>query len=136
MDSLLRGSPMGILFVDDEPRILDGIRRMLHARRREWSMHFAVGGDEALKQLAALPIDVIVSDLRMPGMDGATLLSIVKQRSPNVFRIVLSGYAEPKDLAQARPVAHRLLTKPCDLRTLQAAIELAGSREIGAESSA
>jgi CheY-like chemotaxis protein len=126
---------MRILFVDDESRILDGIGRMLRTRRREWSLHFALSGDEALKQLAAQPFDVIVSDMRMPHMDGATLLAIVKQRSPQTFRIVLSGYAQPEDLAHARPVAHQLLTKPCDLRTLQAAIELAGSRGTGAEAS-
>ena len=124
---------MRILFVDDEPRILDGIRRMLHSRRREWSLHFAVSGHEALEQLAALPFDVIVSDMRMPGMDGATLLGIVQQRLPNVFRIVLSGYAEPDDWALALPVAHQLLTKPCDLHTLQAAIDRAGSQGTGDE---
>lgn len=71
-----------ILFVDDEPRVLDGLRRMLHARRHEWDMTFVTSGEEALKVLASAPYDVIVSDMRMPGMDGSQLLDEVRRRYP------------------------------------------------------
>jgi CheY-like chemotaxis protein len=118
---------MRILFVDDEPRVLDGLRRMLRSRRREWSLHFAMSGDEALEQLAELPFDVIVSDMRMPRMDGATLLGIVQESFPSVIRIVLTGHTEPEGRAHALPVAHQFLTKPCDPFTLQAAIDRARS---------
>ena len=121
---------MRILFVDDEPRILDGLRRMLRSRRREWSLHFATSGDEALEQLADLPFDVIISDMRMPRMDGATLLGIVRESFPNVIRIVLTGHTEPEERAHAVPVAHQFLTKPCDPSLLQAAIDRA--RTLGA----
>ncbi len=63
-----------VLFVDDEPRILEGLRRMLRPQRHEWEMAFAPGGEAALAMMEASPFDVIVSDMRMPGIDGAVPL--------------------------------------------------------------
>ena len=63
-----------ILFVDDEAKVLEGLERMLRPRRREWEMVFATSGAEALRLLEASPFDVIVTDMRMPEMDGAQLL--------------------------------------------------------------
>jgi len=77
-----------ILFVDDEQKILQGLERMLHPMRKEWEMKFAEGGAEALSLLQKEPFDVVVTDMRMPGMDGAQLLSEVKQQAPEVVRIV------------------------------------------------
>lgn len=59
-----------ILFVDDERNVLDGLRRMLRNMRKEWDMAFCQGGEEALDALGGEPFDVVVSDMRMPGMDG------------------------------------------------------------------
>src|SRR5258705_3812880 len=82
-----------ILFVDDERKILDGIRRMLHTERTRWDMQFAVGGEAALKACEAGAFDVVISDMRMPGMDGATLLGHIRDRFPHTTRIILSWYA-------------------------------------------
>ncbi|HEV3332119.1 MAG TPA: response regulator [Bryobacteraceae bacterium] len=112
-----------ILFVDDEPLILEGLQRMLRAYRKEWDMTFVDGGDEALKALQENPTDVIVTDMRMPGMDGAQLLEHVKQRFPSVIRIVLSGYFEKDAGLRAVPVAHQFVAKPCDPVKLREAIE-------------
>jgi HD-like signal output (HDOD) protein/CheY-like chemotaxis protein len=112
-----------ILFVDDESKILDGIRRMLHAERKRWDMQFAVGGEDALRACEAGSFDVVISDMRMPGMDGATLLGHIRDRFPSTARIVLSGYAEAALATRAVPVAHRFLTKPCNAAELQATIE-------------
>ena len=112
-----------ILFVDDESKILDGIRRMLHADRKRWDMQFAVGGEAALQACESGSFDVVISDMRMPGMDGATLLSHVRDRFPSTARIVLSGYSEVTLATRAVPVAHRFLTKPCNATELQATIE-------------
>ena len=70
-----------ILFVDDEPHVLEALRRMLHYTRQEWDMEFVLGGREALARLAVCPCDVVVSDMRMPGMDGASCWS----RCGNIF---------------------------------------------------
>lgn len=112
-----------ILFVDDESKILDGIRRMLHADRKRWDMQFAVGGEAALQACEAGKFDVVVSDMRMPGMDGATLLTHIRERFPGTARIVLSGYSEVSLATRVVPVAHRYLAKPCNASELQSTIE-------------
>jgi putative nucleotidyltransferase with HDIG domain len=112
-----------ILFVDDEPRILEGLQRMLRRYRKEWEMAFANSGSEALAVLAANPYDVIVSDMRMPGMDGAQLLEAVRERYPGMIRVVLSGHTDMEAAIRAVPVAHQFLSKPCDAGQLQAAID-------------
>jgi len=83
-----------VLFVDDEQGILDGLRRMLRPLRHEWEMTFATGGEQGLAALAAHPFDVVVSDMRMPVMNGLEFLVHVRERYPAVVRIILSGYAE------------------------------------------
>jgi HD-like signal output (HDOD) protein len=112
-----------ILFVDDENKILDGIRRMLHADRKRWDMQFALGGEAALKACEKGSFDVVVTDMRMPGMDGVTLLGHFQERYPGTARIILSGYSEAALATRAVPMAHRFLTKPCNANELQSTIE-------------
>src|SRR5690242_11236050 len=95
-----------ILFVADEISMLDGLQNILRKQRKMWDMSFAVGGQAALDQLARAPFDVIVSDMKMPGMDGATLLRAVQDQYPNVARIVLSGQADREAVLRAVPVTH------------------------------
>ena len=117
-----------ILFVDDDQQVLDGLRDLLRRQRREWHMVFALGGPAALSELdASEPFDVVVSDMRMPDIDGATLLGLVQQRSPQTARIVLSGQTDMKATLRAVPVAHRFLAKPCDREQLLEAIERASA---------
>jgi DNA-binding NarL/FixJ family response regulator len=112
-----------ILFVDDEGNILDGIRRLLHTDRTRWDMRFSIIGEAALKACEVGSFDVVVSDMRMPGMDGATLLNHIRDRFPSTARIVLSGYSDAQLSAHAASVAHRCLSKPCSASDLHAAIE-------------
>ena len=112
-----------ILFVDDEQRILDGIRRMLRAQRRQWSLHFAPGGREALEILAREPIDIIVSDMRMPHMTGVELLTKVRDVYPQVIRIALSGHASRETVLRCVGPVHQYLPKPTDTATLKTTIE-------------
>ena len=114
-----------ILFVDDDQDVLAGLRNRLRSQRSRWDMMFVQSGHEALEELEQATFDVVVSDMRMPIMDGAQLLAEVKERHPDVARIVLSGDAEREAVLRALPIAHQFLTKPCDGNVLKAAIERA-----------
>jgi putative nucleotidyltransferase with HDIG domain len=111
-----------ILFVDDESNIIDAMRRSLYAMRTEWHMEFVLGGAEALTALKASPADVIVSDMRMPGMDGWQLLAEVKKLYPQTVRLILSGHAEATSIMRAVGVAHQYLAKPCESAAIKDAI--------------
>jgi putative nucleotidyltransferase with HDIG domain len=111
-----------ILFVDDESNIIDAMRRSLYAMRTEWHMEFVLGGAEALTALKTSPADVIVSDMRMPGMDGWQLLAEVKKLYPQTVRLILSGHAEATSIMRAVGIAHQYLAKPCECAAIKDAI--------------
>jgi HD-like signal output (HDOD) protein len=113
--------------VDDEPMILAGLQNMLRKQRKQWDMTFVENGKKALEKLAGASFDVIVSDMRMPGMDGATLLKTVQELHPNVVRIILSGHAELETALRSVSVAHQFLAKPCDTTSLQNVVDRACS---------
>ena len=119
------GAMRRVLFVDDELRILEGLRRMLRTQRHEWEVAFAPGGEAALALMEASPFDVIVSDMRMPGMDGVKLLAQVREQYPQVVRIMLSDPTELSTALRVVPVAHQFLAKPCDVAMLRVAVERA-----------
>jgi HD-like signal output (HDOD) protein/ActR/RegA family two-component response regulator len=107
-----------VLFVDDESRILKGIKRMLWEADVSWKVSYATSGSEALETIAKETFDVIVSDMRMPGMDGAALLAEVKKEHPSIVRIILSGYAEEEAILRTVSPAHQYLAKPCEADVL------------------
>jgi len=109
---------MRLLFVDDESRVLQGIRRMLFAQGVQWETAFAGGGPEALQLLEAKPFDAIVTDMRMAPMDGGELLKRVRETWPSMLRVVLSGHTEAAAAIRALHLAHQLLSKPCDADVL------------------
>jgi uncharacterized domain HDIG len=120
-----------ILFVDDEPNILMGLKRMLRPMRERWEMLFANSGAEALTMMAAQHVDAVVSDMRMPGMDGPELLRRVMKEHPDTIRFALSGYSDQEMVGQSIAPTHQYLTKPCDEKQLIAALEQAlGAREL------
>lgn len=111
-----------LLFVDDESKLLDGLKRALRPMRHEWNMTFVTSGAEALTALAQAPFDVIISDMRMPGMDGPQLLKEVQQRYPQVVRIVLSGQSDQELIYRSICSTHLYLAKPCESEQLKAAV--------------
>ena len=112
-----------ILFVDDEPRILGGLRRMLRTHRDRWDMSFAEGAEAALAALRDRPCDVIGSDYRMPGMNGAQLLERVRVEYPGTARVILSGQTNEDNLLSIMVLAHEFLTKPSSPEQLVATVE-------------
>lgn len=107
-----------ILFVDDENRVLGGLRRMLGDMRREWDLTFVDSGEKALAAMLELQFDVVVSDMRMPKMNGAALLKEFRRRSPRTARIILSGFSDEEAVLQTVGPAHQYLAKPCDTSVL------------------
>ncbi len=114
-----------ILFVDDEQAVLSGLQRMLRPMREHWEMAFAGGGEAALELLQRAPFDVVVSDMRMPGLDGVQLLDEVRKRHPQLVRIILSGHADQELTLRSVGPAHQFLNKPCSPELLRATIERA-----------
>lgn len=101
-----------VLLVDDEPRIVAGLQRLLRPHRNEWEAVTATSGQDALRILADLRVDVVVSDMRMPGMDGAKLLAMVREKHPDTMRVVLSGQTDADTALRVVPFAHQFLSKP------------------------
>jgi CheY-like chemotaxis protein len=97
-----------LLFVDNERPLLDGLRSRLTLMRSRWSMEFAESGEIAIERLEQQAFDVIVTDMRMPSMDGAQLLETVSRRAPQMIRIVLSGYADLEQTIRLVPFAHHV----------------------------
>lgn len=116
---------ISILFVDDEQRVLDGLRRMLRSMRQEWNMLFALSGEQALEIMAREQVDVIISDMRMPGMDGGELLTRVMKQWPTTIRMVLSGHSDLDVVYQAVLPAHQYISKPSSAETIKSAIQRA-----------
>ena len=122
---------LSVIFVDDDPRVLRGLRRLLSPLREEWEMHFAESGLEALKTMATQRFDAIVTDMRMPGMDGAELLTTVTREHPHAVRIVLSGQSDQETRLRAAGPTHQFLTKPCTEELLRTTVTRAcGLRDI------
>lgn len=111
-----------ILFVDDEPNVLQGLRRMLRHKRDVWDMRFALGATEALVVLGDRRVDVVVTDMRMPDIDGAQLLKTVTREYPETVRFVLSGQCDEETALRSVGVSHQYLSKPCDGAELEAKI--------------
>jgi HD-like signal output (HDOD) protein len=111
-----------ILFVDDEPNILAGLRRMLRSMRNEFDMFFAESGDAALALCAEEQFDIVISDMRMPGMDGAQLLTLIQERHPQTIRIMLTGQADEDAIMRTVGVVHQFLAKPCDPEKLKSVL--------------
>jgi HD-like signal output (HDOD) protein len=112
-----------IVFVDDERELLEGLRVRLYKHRHDWNMQFLLSGDEAIAAFEQQHVDLIVSDVRMPGMDGGQLLSVVKQRWPNTVRVIVSGYSDPVQAVRLTSLAHQYVAKPCDGQQLENIIE-------------
>jgi CheY-like chemotaxis protein len=112
-----------LLLVDDEPLVMRGIERALRSRRPSWKLLVATGGDEALAIIERNDLDVIASDIGMPGMDGVTLLHQVRERRPHIARLALSGEARFTDRMRGVLEIHQWLAKPCSTAKLIETIE-------------
>ncbi len=114
-----------ILFVDDEPRILQALERNFYQNRDKWDIDYATSAKEALGFMSLKAYDIIFTDMRMPEMDGSTLLKEVQKSHPNTIRVVLTGHTDLEVAMRTVSFAHQFLVKPCRTDVLEEVINRA-----------
>ncbi|MDX2111452.1 MAG: response regulator [Verrucomicrobiota bacterium] len=124
-----------IIFVDDEPMVLNGIRRLMHRFAEKWEVEYAGSGAEVLQRFQKQPFDVIVADMRMPGMNGAELLNTVMGLYPKTIRFILSGQTDKDLIMRCVGATHQFLAKPCDPAELESTLTRATALEYSMSSS-
>jgi CheY-like chemotaxis protein len=115
---------LSILIVDDEPDVAELFRQRFRreARHGEYVLHFAASGEEALQRLDEIgpELIVILSDINMPGMDGLELLSVIKQRRPELPVVMVTAYGDEQRMRRAEELgAAAFLAKPVDFGELK-----------------
>ncbi|MBN2041907.1 MAG: response regulator [Spirochaetes bacterium] len=118
-----------ILFVDDDENLLNALKRMLRKKIKEWNMAFVLSAQEALNHLENDRCQVVVSDYKMPGMNGLDLFVKIKEKYPEIKRIILSGQSEAEIFDKAKEIAHEYITKPCSPDELVSIIEKAAKEQ-------
>ncbi|MBN2644165.1 MAG: HDOD domain-containing protein [Desulfuromonadaceae bacterium] len=101
-----------VLFVDDEELVLRSIERELRHSHEKWNLLFASSADEALSIMAQQPVDILVTDFKMPQMSGLELLTIVENLYPRTLRILLTGYTSKIKYVQTTNLCHYFFYKP------------------------
>ena len=118
-----------ILFVDDDPLLLQIYTRRLAPEGETWEVATADSGAGALELMGHSCFDVVVSDMRMPGMDGLELAQQVRSRYPCTARIILSGIADQEEVARCLGTTHQFMAKPVDFKALKATLSRIGALE-------
>ena len=98
------------MIIDDESPVLDVVGRF--GRRAGFDVEAFASGRDALEYLRTHRADVALVDMRMPDLDGAQLLELVRKTSPRTVRIMLSGHAESESVLRALPLVHQFISKP------------------------
>lgn len=121
----LRSSPkmLKILFVDNDLNFLKRIQSEVVTTKPDWTTSAASNGDEALEKMGQEEFDVLISDMKMSGMDGVELLQKTKAQHPDIVRIILTGYEETAMVMKSLGTAHQYLAKPCDAKTIRSTIQ-------------
>ncbi len=112
-----------ILFVDDEKNLLDSLERNLRSYSHKWSMKFAESAKDAIELMSDEQCDIIVSDYKMPEMNGLELLKYVKEKYPDTKRILLTGQSDTEIYNKSKEIVDQYLSKPCDHDELISALQ-------------
>lgn len=115
-----------ILFVEDNPLLREMYVMMMAGEGDSWETVAATNAREALDLMEQAPFEVVVSDMRMPGMDGLELMGVVRQLYPRSSRIILSGLSDQAEIARSLDSTHQFLAKPFDVKALKATLSRLG----------
>ena len=115
-----------VLIVDDEPRVAVTIALLLECSNLKCQVHTVASGEAAVDQLIQSPADVVITDYRMPGMDGLQLLAHLQENYPQTRAILLTAYAAASTMVKARELGvFRVLAKPFEIQELLTAVRQA-----------
>jgi response regulator RpfG family c-di-GMP phosphodiesterase len=112
-----------ILFVDDDPTLVRAYTLVLQSQSARWEVRSATSAAAALELANREAFDIVVADMRMPGMSGVELIAEIRKRHPQTSRVVLSGVRDQEEVARCLGDTHQFIAKPVDLETLRATIE-------------
>ncbi|WP_027857561.1 HDOD domain-containing protein [Marinobacterium jannaschii] len=116
---------MKILFIDDEINILNSLRRLMRRYRQDWECEFCNDPFQAVELFTQQSYDLIVSDMRMPGMNGSKVLAEASRLQPGSIRVILSGYSEQDSFIEASKWCHIFMPKPYDEESIQSLLKRA-----------
>jgi DNA-binding NarL/FixJ family response regulator len=112
-----------VLFVDDDKNLLDGLRRSLHSKAGEWEIKYTQSAHEALALCEKESFHCVVSDYKMPEMDGLEFLAKIKEKHSSIKLILLTGQSEEETYARAKESVDLYLSKPCSAADIIQAVE-------------
>jgi HD-like signal output (HDOD) protein len=118
----MSAKPKKILFVDDEPNILQSLKRGLRSMQYKWDMYFVLNGNDAISLMEEQNFDVILTKIILPDMPDNQLLKIVSEKYPNVARVILSGCTDQKIILKSLKYSHQFLAKPSNEKLIITAI--------------
>ena len=125
----MRNEKTNLVFVDDDVSILAGLRRLMRRFKAQWNMRFFANAIDAIEHLEKERVDVLVSDVRMPELDGVELMEFVSLNYPGTIRIILSGQSESEQAIQLAESVHQYFAKPCNATNLFETISLIRTRQ-------
>lgn len=115
----------GIIFVDSNRAVLDGLQQILSPLKEEWDMEFVSDPKEVLNRMSEKPFDAIVTELRLEGMNGLDLLEHIWKQYPSTIRLVLSDEPDMDTAVRTAAAAHQYLNKPRDSIALRSTLQRA-----------
>ena len=120
-----------IIFVDDEKALLNSLRRMLKPLEDDWQMAFVESGAQALVMMELVPVEVLVTDMIMPEMNGLELMDIIGERFPDVTRVMMTGQNDYEIYRNGMAISHYFLWKPVQPSAMRTMLQLLSGQEVG-----
>lgn len=114
-----------ILFIDDDKKLLQGIKRLTRGKKIDWNFAFLDDSEQAIKYISENNIDIVVTDMKMPKLKGLDILKFTASERPNCLRFILSGQTDKKEVEEITNITHQFIQKPCSVNQIISRVEQA-----------